>query len=369
MARCIHGESEVAVRPIVKSGLRRLWRDSTTLQIGVHHDRAIVVGGVGEQTARLVAAFDGAHDADALRGNAREIGLDESVVDRLLSMLTDAAVLDDAGTDLGSLATLPLAERDRLAPDLASVSLLSGQADGGVSIISRRQRATVGVLGGGRVGGATATLLAAAGVGHVFVDDPTTCRPADCGPAGPALADTGADRAQAVHAAIQRASQSTRTNTVQPRHRCDLMVVASPEALEPGVADDLVRAGVPHIRVTVKEAAAVIGPIVLPGVTACLRCLELHRCDRDPAWPVIVAQLAAHANRSWLEACDVALATLAASVCALQVLAFVDGGQPATADGTLEVTLPDWRIRRRSWSPHPACGCSWPDPKEETEAS
>jgi len=99
---------------------------------------------------------------------------------------------------------------------------------------------------------------------------------------------------------------------------------------------------------------------VLPGVTACLRCLDLHRTDRDPAWPVIAAQLASAGRGSGVDACDIGLATLGASVCALQVLAFVDGGEPATHDGTLEVALPDWRIRRRSWGPHPACGCRWP---------
>jgi bacteriocin biosynthesis cyclodehydratase domain-containing protein len=360
MTRCLHGEPEVAVRPVVKTALRRLWRDATTLQIGVHHERAIVVGGVGEQTARLIAALDGAHDVAALRVAARELGLDEAVVGRLLSMLADAAVLDDAAIDAGPLAALPLAERDRLAPDLASISLVSGVLDGGQSALARRQRASVRLLGAGRVGGATATLLAAAGIGRLLVEDPATCRPADCGPAGPSLADTGTSRAQATHAAIHRASTSTRTAAAPPEQRFDVVVLAHPASLAPQVADDLVRSGDPHIVVGVREATAVIGPFVIPGASACLRCLELHRSDRDPAWPLIAAQLAADGHRSWVEACDVTLATLAASVCALQVLTFIDGSEPAAVDGTLELALPDWRIRRRSWSPHPACGCCWP---------
>jgi hypothetical protein len=120
----------VAVRPVVKPALRRLWRDPTTLQIGVDPARAVVVGGIGEQTARLVAAFDGAHDGAALRLRARALGLDESIVDRLVTILLDASVLDDAATDAAPLAALPRIERDRLAPDLASMSLLSGQLDG-----------------------------------------------------------------------------------------------------------------------------------------------------------------------------------------------------------------------------------------------
>ena len=43
----------------------------------------------------------------------------------------------------------------------------------------------------------------------------------------------------------------------------------------------------------------------------------------------------------------------------LQALAFIDrpGAVPVTADGTLELVLPDWQWRRRTWRPHPACGC------------
>ena len=31
--------------------------------------------------------------------------------------------------------------------------------------------------------------------------------------------------------------------------------------------------------------------MVIPGETSCLRCADLHRCDRDAAWPVLAAQL------------------------------------------------------------------------------
>jgi bacteriocin biosynthesis cyclodehydratase domain-containing protein len=349
------------LRPVVKTALRHLWRDSTTLQLGVHHERAVVVAGIGEPVGRLLAAFDGAHDRAALRARARALGLDASIVDRLVSMLTEAAVLDDAATDARPLAALPRVERDRLAPDLASMSLVSGQLDGGLSTVARRQRATVGVVGAGRVGGAVATLLSAAGIGHLVVDDAATCRPADCGPAGAAISDTGSTRAQATHAAIHRASQITRTTALAPTQRYDVVVLASSGAPETAALNELVRSGVPHLRVLVREATAVVGPFVLPGSTSCLRCLDLHRSDRDAAWPVIAAQLAAANSRTGAEACDVALATLAASITALQVLAFVDGGDPATRNGTLEIALPDWRVRRRSWRAHPSCGCCWTD--------
>ena len=45
----------------------------------------------------------------------------------------------------------------------------------------------------------------------------------------------------------------------------------------------------------------------------------------------------------------------------MQVLAMADGTTaPAALGGTLEMALPDWRWRRRTWPPHPDCGCAGP---------
>ena len=98
-----------------------------------------------------------------------------------------------------------------------------------------------------------------------------------------------------------------------------------------------------------------VGPLVVPGLTSCLRCADLHRRDRDPQWSVLATQLALPRRHG--PSTDVVVATITAGVAALQALAFLDGADPAAVDGTLEVRLPDWRVRRRSWSPHPSCDC------------
>ena len=36
-----------------------------------------------------------------------------------------------------------------------------------------------------------------------------------------------------------------------------------------------------------------VGPFVVPGRTACLRCVDAHHTDADPAWPLLVRQYAA----------------------------------------------------------------------------
>jgi bacteriocin biosynthesis cyclodehydratase domain-containing protein len=115
----------------------------------------------------------------------------------------------------------------------------------------------------------------------------------------------------------------------------------------------------PHLVAEVREDVGVVGPFVQPGRTACLRCLDLTRTDRDPDWPVVALQLAAGTGGA--VACDSALALAVAAQATVQALTLLDGDDlPAAAGGTLELTLPDWRWRRRSWQLHPDCDCHAP---------
>jgi hypothetical protein len=99
----------------------------------------------------------------------------------------------------------------------------------------------------------------------------------------------------------------------------------------------------------------VVGPLVVPGVTSCLRCGDLHRVDADPRWPHLAAQLTA-ADPPPSGATVTCLLTVATA--ALQALAYLDGSAaPATLGATVELRPPDLRPRVRRWPAHPACGC------------
>ncbi len=104
----------------------------------------------------------------------------------------------------------------------------------------------------------------------------------------------------------------------------------------------------------------VVGPLVRPGHGPCLRCLDLHRGDRDPAWPSVLGQLLGPSSPG-RQPEETALSALGAGLAGLQVLAHLDGAaEPAAAGATLESELPDGLIARRDWPAHPSCGCHWP---------
>jgi hypothetical protein len=248
---------------------------------------------------------------------------------------------------------LPDELRGRLGPELAAASLAYRDSDGGARTLARRRNAFVRVHGAGRTGANVATLLAAAGVGRVACTDPEPAEPADLAPAGLIRADLGEPRGEGAVRAIKRAVPEAKTGDFGAVP--DLAILASPFT-SPDLADALMRDGVPHLAVRAGEAIGVVGPLVTPGRSACLRCVDLRRADGDPAWPKILAQ--AICARPRPQACDIVLAAMTATLAAAQALAFIDQVvAPVAVNGTLEVVLPDWQWRRRTWPPHAACSC------------
>lgn len=125
---------------------------------------------------------------------------------------------------------------------------------------------------------------------------------------------------------------------------------------DPLPADRWVATGIPHLYAGVLEATGTVGPLVLPGGTACARCLQEGRIDREPAWPRLLAQWRSGAPHP-LPACDLGLATAVAGLAAAHALAFLDGDLPASTGTRWEASLPllEWRAERLR--PHPACPC------------
>ncbi|MBU5423918.1 ThiF family adenylyltransferase [Cellulomonas hominis] len=247
--------------------------------------------------------------------------------------------------------------RPDLVPEARAYALTSGDGDG-PALLRRRERATVAVAGLGRTGATLAAALAAAGVGTLVLDDPGTVRAGDLA-AGLAPADVGRPRVRAVGDLLARTAPHVRVRR-PGQAAADVTVLVSADVTDPGTALDLLAAGAPHLPVVLREADALVGPFVLPGADGdgrpCLRCVDLHRTEADPAWPAVLAQLTG--RRRPVAGPPAALAAVAAGLAAAEVLAHVDGGAPRTLGAQYEIPLPGVEPRVRRWAAHPDCGCA-----------
>ena len=354
------------MRPAIKAGLLMVWRDPDTLQIGIDPRRAVALRGM-RGTEALINLLDGSRDLGQVLAAAHDQGISRPTAERVIGLLAAAGALYDFPA--ATLRALPDDLRARLAGELATVSLAYGYADGAALVLARRQAAHVRVHGSGPVATSLASLLTASGVGRVTCTAPVAGWPgrepsgagssgssgAGSSGAGPRLASwPPAGRVRLGHPGADITPRARRSGPA-PR-RPDLAVLA--DGYPPELPGNLVAAAVAHLTAAASEAIGVVGPLVVPGRTACLSCVDLARSDRDPAWPLILAQASGRASQP--AACAAVLTAAVAAQATAQALAYLDRAAPdvVVINGTLELVLPDWQWRRRSWAPHPHCRCS-----------
>jgi hypothetical protein len=321
---------------------RLLWRspDSVHLELG---SSAVVVEGMPLSLLRRVASPTGAAEAPP--------AIDEAARHALIAL-----------SEAGYLWPRPVSADDprlappdpRLAGELAALAVHHG--DDAAEILSARRHTSVEVHGGSRVAVHLAAVLAAAGLGRVHCAGDGAARLSHAIPGGISVADEGLVLAAAVERALRRAAPEVDTTPLPVGERPDLTILAVDAPVPEERLSALHAADAPYLAVMLGLDHGVVGPLVLPGLTSCLRCADLHRGDRDPAWSALAVQLTV--GRRHGPASAVAVATVIAGVAAQQALAFLDGGEPDCIDGTIELRLPDWRLRRRTWPAHPACGCA-----------
>jgi bacteriocin biosynthesis cyclodehydratase domain-containing protein len=143
----------------------------------------------------------------------------------------------------------------------------------------------------------------------------------------------------------------------------DLVVLSDFLVADPRVVRELHSGRVAHLPVRLRDGAGLVGPLVIPGVTSCLECADLHRSDRDAAWPAVASQLrdtVGNADRATV------LATAALALNQVdRVIQAVRRGEavgtsaesPPTLDTTLEFDVNAGAIMARRWSRHPRCWC------------
>ena len=333
---------------------RVLWRARDTVQLELG-GRAVLVEGVDTEVIRQLEprlaaqARSGAVPAAALDG----AGLDgRALGGPALDTLTEGGYLWPRADRIDDERLRPPAPR--LGAELTALAARHGPP--AATILAVRQRFSVAVHGTGRAAAHIAALLAASGIGRLHVVDADDVRLHHAVPGGICPADEGRPFRDAVAGAVRRAAPEADVTPLPIGRRPDLVVLAFDEPIDTERREALHARGCTHLAVSLGADYGVVGPLVIPGLTSCLRCADLHRRDRDPAWSALAVQLTV--PRPHGPVSDAALATIVAGAAVVQALAYLDGGEPATIEGTLEVHLPDWRLRRRSWPMHPDCECA-----------
>lgn len=349
-------------RPRLLAGIPALRRDDGGIQLGMEPRHAVVLRGLSVPLLERLAGLDGSKTrAELLEATAAP---EREALLAVLAELARGRLVEDAATSQapGRVRTPPgwrLREEPdagRFAADATSWMLRTGRPSGAMR--PSRSRAVAVVHGDGRIAVALGCLLAAAGVGWVRVCARGTVTAEDLG-SGYLAADIGKSRATAAARALHRAAGAVRTAPVPPGTDAGIVVLSDCAVPPPTLVARLHAAGTPHLLAYAREGNGFVGPVVFPHATSCLRCLDLHRTDRDADWPAVSAQLAGAATPA-----DIAGAMSVASYATGQALRVLDGEHPSVdgsdrllCDRSVELNAFDGELQRRHWAPHPTCDC------------
>ncbi|EGD40148.1 hypothetical protein NBCG_05669, partial [Nocardioidaceae bacterium Broad-1] len=132
-----------------------------------------------------------------------------------------------------------------------------------------------------------------------------------------------------------------------------LVVLLSEGPLDGERTDEMVRGGRAHLVVESGPDTWTVGPLVVPGVTACLRCVDAALAEEDDRRAVVVSQLVGNEVPS-----DALLQSLALSWAVRDARTYLAGRTPASWSASVILTRDD-EPTVRPWLRHPYCGCAW----------
>lgn len=164
-----------------------------------------------------------------------------------------------------------------------------------------------------------------------------------------------------LHKHLARAGVSVALSTAPPDESADSVSPAFTIVLERffGSATTphvLFSNGVPHFPICLTDDSLFAGPLVPPGGSPCLACVELHRIDAMPLIAVLAAQLVTVTPAAETPRC----AELAASLALLafrQWRAEAPGAAAARLRFPVHEGTPVFAPTAETIAPHPECSC------------
>ncbi|MEO0060825.1 MAG: hypothetical protein RL343_443 [Actinomycetota bacterium] len=334
-----------------------LWRNPFEMQLGLGQSQVVLKKLTPAQERLIAALYRGIADQQ-LPAITKELGLSKADSD---------SVLEQVGPIM--LAENPkLKSKVELTPDFVAGAFaeiirasLVHAVDGEAVLIGRAGR-SIHIEDISRTGLAIAQGLAAAGVGHLISHDEQQVQRADLGPTAYPSQLLGRPRIDALRtmlaASPNKAVVSTGKKILEKQlQKIDCAVLIVQQAIEPRRYSHWANRDVPHIAVSFDTEFASISPMIIPGQTACLFCLENMRTNQDSNWPVLASQLIGSQKKFD----DSASQLFAAGVTIQKILARIDkvAGFELSEENLsgYRMNLKTGEIAEFVWPKHKACGC------------
>jgi molybdopterin/thiamine biosynthesis adenylyltransferase len=356
----------MTVRPQLKS-ISVVQHDAQLVLVRRSLEETYLDDDTGSVAALLRVLAEGRYTVAELPAALGERGFEvtHAEVEAAISALDEAGVLLRADSD----AELPPATRQRHDSNLRFYDLFAGLHRTGADFQRAMAAADVLLLGAGGLGSGVLQSLVGLGVGRVRLVDHDTVEEKNLARQfAYGRGEVGRSKVQAARDWVARYSPETTVDAVHERiadaesiHRlgtgASLVVCAidSPDDIQLLVNEACFDLGVPFVTGGLRYSTLFYWS-VQPGVSACRRCLELHRTDEARATPELanptVLLSADRVNRA-----TGPIAQLLAGFVTLEAARYLTRTDPPVAAATYHTldVADGMRTTRAPWNRHPDC--------------
>ena len=317
----------------------------------------------------IIAAFDGKKSVQEI---AEALAIDCEIVSQVVAQLLSAGLIDylvtqivapgrfkeqDQSSDAGYIQL-----QSKITPELSATTWIPGVNDGGVEVLTKRRSALIEIFGENRVATQVFGILLASGVTQTKMASASRRDRARIGnqdmcaglltssDVGSNFQHTLEDKAREL--ALFPNKNKSSTDEI-PEVFLKVFIGNGHEALiAQSMSEDET-----HLIVSAPDGPSIdIGPLVIPGKSACSRCITLARSDQHPLSREIDIFRSTHTE---LEI-PVTVAHFVAAQIASEILRFIDTKQSALISSRVRTNYLDvCNPQHIRFARHPLCGCSW----------
>jgi hypothetical protein len=317
----------------------------------------------------IIAAFDGKKSAQEI---AEALAIDCEIVSQVVGQLLSAGLIDylvtqivapgrfkeqDQSSDAGYIQL-----QSKITPELSATTWIAGVNDGGVEVLTKRRLALIEISGENRVATQLYGILLASGVTQTKMASAARRDRARIGnqdmcaglltnsDVGSNFQHTLEDKAREL--ALFPSKDKSSADEI-PEVFLKVFIGNGHEALiAQSMSEDEV-----HLIVAAPDGPSIdIGPLVIPGKSACSRCITLARSDQHPLSREIDIFRSTHTE---LEI-PVTVAHFVAAQIASEILRYIDTKKSALISTRVRTNYLDvCNPQHIRFARHPLCGCSW----------
>ena len=317
----------------------------------------------------IIAAFDGKKSAQEI---AEALAIDIQIVSQVVGQLLSAGLIDylvtqivapgrfkeqDQSSDAGYIQL-----QSKITPELSATTWITGINDGGVEVLTYRRMALIEISGENRVATQLYGILLASGVTQTKMASASRRDRARIGnqdmcaglltssDVGSNFQHTLEDKAREL--ALFPSKDKSSADEI-PEVFLKVFIGNGHEALiAQSMSEDEI-----HLIVAAPDGPSIdIGPLVIPGKSACSRCVTLARSDQHSLSREIDIFRSTHTE---LEI-PVTVAHFVAAQIASEILRFIDTKKSALISTRVRTNYLDiCNPQHIRFARHPLCGCSW----------